>query len=111
MDFLVDTGVVPDVLLARVVGSRIDPQTGEIYHMDFNPPPEDIVERCVQRSDDTEEKAHVGIEQFKANANAVQAKFVTLIKHVDGNRPKTTVFDDVHSCIDSTFDVGTDACD
>lgn len=48
-----------DILVERVVGRRSDPETGKIYHMTFFPPPEDIVDRLVQRSDDTEEKCKV----------------------------------------------------
>lgn len=48
---------VPDEeLVARVVGRRLDPETGEIYHMKYKPPPAEIVDRLTQRSDDTEEK-------------------------------------------------------
>lgn len=37
---------VPDeMLIQRVVGRRLDPETGEIYHVDFSPPPADIVDR------------------------------------------------------------------
>ncbi len=48
---------VPDELLVeRIVGRRSDPETGAIYHLTFRPPPEEVVHRLVQRSDDTEEK-------------------------------------------------------
>lgn len=50
---------MPDELLVeRIVGRRSDPETGAIYHLTFRPPPEDIVHRLVQRSDDTEEMVH-----------------------------------------------------
>jgi adenylate kinase len=48
---------VPDsVLVERVVGRRLDPLTGDIYHMKFKPPPKEIEGRLTVRSDDTEEK-------------------------------------------------------
>ena len=48
---------VPDeMLVERVVGRRLDPETGEIYHMKYKPPPEEIKGRLQQRSDDTEDK-------------------------------------------------------
>jgi adenylate kinase len=48
---------VPDsILVERVVGRRLDPDTGAIYHLKFKPPPAEVVPRLVQRSDDTEEK-------------------------------------------------------
>ncbi len=39
---------VPDeILVDRVAGRRLDLETGEIYHLAFKPPPEDILERLV----------------------------------------------------------------
>lgn len=37
---------VPDeMLIARVVGRRLDPETGDIYHLEYSPPPAEIVDR------------------------------------------------------------------
>ncbi len=48
---------VPDeILVERVVGRRLDPETGEIYHIKYKPPPKEIEGRLTVRSDDTEEK-------------------------------------------------------
>lgn len=53
---------VPDELLVeRVVGRRLDPETGDIYHLTFKPPPAEIVDRLTQRSDDTEDKVCAGV--------------------------------------------------
>ena len=63
---------VPDeILIERVVGRRLDPETGTIYHMKFFPPPEDIVDRLTQRSDDTEEKAKNRLSVHHSNVDAV----------------------------------------
>lgn len=48
--------VPSEILVERVVGRRMDPETGAIYHLKYKPPPAEIVSRLVQRSDDTEEK-------------------------------------------------------
>jgi hypothetical protein len=48
--------VPAELLVERVVGRRMDPDTGAIYHLKYKPPPPEIVPRLVQRSDDTEEK-------------------------------------------------------
>jgi adenylate kinase len=43
-----------------VVGRRLDPVTGKIYHLKYSPPEnEEIASRLTQRFDDTEEKVHV----------------------------------------------------
>ncbi|KAK8965038.1 hypothetical protein KSP40_PGU015500 [Platanthera guangdongensis] len=64
---LEDLGIRPDlfilmdvnenILVERVVGRRLDPVTGKIYHLKYSPPEnEEIARRLVQRFDDTEEK-------------------------------------------------------
>jgi len=40
------------VLLDRVTGRRCDPETGRVYHLRFDPPPDAVRARLVQRSDD-----------------------------------------------------------
>lgn len=48
-----------EILVERVVGRRLDPITGIIYHLNFFPPEtEEIASRLTQRFDDTEEKVH-----------------------------------------------------
>lgn len=48
--------VPQELLVERVVGRRLDPETGAIYHLKYKPPPAEIADRLIQRSDDTEEK-------------------------------------------------------
>lgn len=49
--------VSEDILVERVVGRRLDPVTGKIYHLKYSPPEnEEIAARLSQRFDDTEEK-------------------------------------------------------
>jgi adenylate kinase len=82
---------VPDsVLVERVVGRRTDPVTGKIYHMKFNPPKDEIVlARLTQRSDDTEEKIKVRLEQFHSNVDAVRGSYADIAMEVDGtNSPE-----------------------
>ncbi|RYH05179.1 adenylate kinase, partial [archaeon] len=59
-DAFVLLDVPESVLVERVVGRRTDPLTGKIYHLTYSPPPtHDILQRLIQRSDDTEEKIKV----------------------------------------------------
>lgn len=47
---------VPDEdIVERIVGRRMDPETGEIYHIKFRPAPPEIAPRLIQRKDDNEE--------------------------------------------------------
>lgn len=42
-------------LVERITGRRLDPDTGHVYHLRFDPPPAEIFGRLIHRSDDTEE--------------------------------------------------------
>ena len=58
---------VPDeVLVERITGRRSDPDTGNVYHIKFNPPPADVADRCIQRSDDTEDVLKNRLEEYHA---------------------------------------------
>ncbi len=63
--------VPDDLLVERVTGRRMDPETGEIYHLKFKPPPEDVQDRLIQRSDDTAEKMKTRIATHNSNVEAV----------------------------------------
>ena len=83
-----------------VDGRRLDPETGKIYHLTFSPPPEDVVDRLTQRSDDTEEKAKNRLQVHHSNVEAVVGKYEDKLKEIDGNRSKQEVFDDICGVID-----------
>mmetsp|Transcript_14554 Transcript_14554/g.22164 ORF Transcript_14554/g.22164 Transcript_14554/m.22164 type:complete len:279 (+) Transcript_14554:40-876(+) len=94
---------VPDeILVERVVGRRTDPETGAIYHMKFSPPEDEtITSRLVQRSDDTEEKVAVRLEQFHANVDAVKGSYESISVDIDGTKPPTEVAESIKVAIAS----------
>ena len=109
-DALIESGIQPDlfllldvpdeILFDRVIGRRLDPVDGTIYHMTFFPPPTpEIAARLTQRSDDTEEKASNRLSVHHKNVDAVVGKYETIMKTVDGNRAKQDVFKDIESLI------------
>ena len=56
---------VPDELIVeRIIGRRTDPETGDIYHLTFNPPPTEITDRLVHRKDDTEDAVRARLEAY-----------------------------------------------
>jgi len=94
--------VPDDVLVERVVGRRTDPVTGKIYHMKFSPPEDyEVRSRLVQRSDDTEEKVKVRLEQFHANVDAVKDSYMDIMVVIDGNRAPDAVSQDIIDAIES----------
>ncbi len=89
-------------MVERVVGRRTDPVTGKIYHMTFSPPDdEEVLARLEQRSDDTEEKVKVRLEQFHANVEAVKGSYSDIGVDIDGALSPDEVAKAVDSAIQS----------
>ena len=56
---------VPDEdIVNRIVGRRMDPETGEIYHVSFKTPPPEIAHRLIQRKDDNEETVRIRLSSY-----------------------------------------------
>jgi adenylate kinase len=88
-DCVLALDVPDDEVVKRIAGRRLDPETGKTYHVEFNPPPPEVAERVVQRSDDTEETVRTRLEQFHAHSKAVVAALggVSELVRADGTRP------------------------
>jgi adenylate kinase len=98
---------VPDkVLVEGVVGRRTDPVTGKIYHMKFSPPSDPAVKaRLEQRSDNTEEKVKVRLQQFHANLDAVKDSYTDISISIDSNKAPSQVSENVVDAIYSKISV------
>lgn len=91
---------VPDeVVVARISGRRVDPKTGNTYHIDFSPPPPGV--EVVQRADDTADAIVTRLRYFHKNTEEVLQCYSALAVHIDGNRDKNEVFKDVSEIIDA----------
>lgn len=56
---------VPDqLIIERITGRRQDPETGAIYHLQFQPPPPEIADRLVQRADDTDAACVARLQKY-----------------------------------------------
>ncbi|MCO5584532.1 hypothetical protein L7F22_038460 [Adiantum nelumboides] len=109
-DALKALGIMPDVfvlldvpeeiLIERVVGRRIDPVTGRIYHLKYTPPEnEEIAARLTQRFDDTEAKAKVRLQSYALNVEALASMYSDVMRKVDGNQAKTRVFEEIEKIL------------
>uniref|UniRef100_M4F8W4 adenylate kinase n=1 Tax=Brassica campestris TaxID=3711 RepID=M4F8W4_BRACM len=88
-DLFIVLEVPEDILVERVVGRRLDPVTGKIYHLKYSPPEtEEIAARLTQRFDDTEEKA----SQYLYICFCFSRK-------IKGNRPKEEVFTQIDTAL------------
>ena len=72
--------------------------------MKFSPPvDEEILARLEQRSDDTEEKVKVRLEQFHANVDAVKGSYTDIAIEVDGTRKPDEVSATIINAIDAVL--------
>ncbi|KAG9456979.1 hypothetical protein H6P81_001487 [Aristolochia fimbriata] len=107
---LEDLGIQPDIfivlevseesLVERVVGRRLDPVTGKIYHLKYLPPEtEEIAARLTQRFDDTEEKVKLRLQTFHENVEAVLSIYEDKMIKIDGNASKEEIFSEIDAAL------------
>ncbi|KAD6119427.1 hypothetical protein E3N88_10698 [Mikania micrantha] len=112
-DIFILLEVPQEILVDRVVGRRLDPVTGRIYHLTYSPPEtEEIAARLTQRFDDTEEKVKLRLQTHNQNVESVLTLFEDITVKVDGSLSKEDVFTKIDSALsnlmeqkDSTFGV------
>eukprot|EP00931_Biecheleriopsis_adriatica_P028492 TRINITY_DN1697_c0_g1_i1.p2 TRINITY_DN1697_c0_g1~~TRINITY_DN1697_c0_g1_i1.p2 ORF type:complete len:321 (-),score=97.10 TRINITY_DN1697_c0_g1_i1:49-978(-) len=76
--------VPDDTLVERGCGRRLDPETGEIYHLKFKPPPAEITDRLVHRSDDQEEAIRERLKIYHDQVNGITPFFESVVAKIDG---------------------------
>jgi len=84
--------VPDDTLVERGCGRRLDPETGDIYHLKFKPPPEDVVERLVHRSDDQEEAIRSRLKIYHEQIDGITPFFKDQVYRLDGTSKPDEVF-------------------
>uniref|UniRef100_A0ACD5ZWB6 Uncharacterized protein n=1 Tax=Avena sativa TaxID=4498 RepID=A0ACD5ZWB6_AVESA len=96
---------VPDELLVeRVVGRRLDPVTGKIYHLKYSPPEnEEIASRLTQRFDDTEEKVKLRLQTHYQNIESLVSIYEDVIVHVKGDTTVEDVFGEIDKLLSSSL--------
>ena len=87
LDVVLQIEVPDNLIVERITGRRLDPDTGDIYHMKFKPPSADIAGRVIQRKDDTEEACRARLEKYHSETAPIIPFYETQgrLKRVDGN--------------------------
>lgn len=93
--------VPDDAIVERIVGRRMDPETGDIYHVSFKPAPSEIQDRLIQRPDDTEETVRARLEAYHAQTAPLADWYSDkgLLVSVDGNNSIEKVGDLVEEAV------------
>ncbi|KAG1328178.1 adenylate kinase, chloroplastic [Cocos nucifera] len=104
-DLFILLDVSEEVLIERVVGRRLDPVTGKIYHLKYSPPEnEEIAARLTQRFDDTEEKIKLRLKTHRQNVEAVLSIYKDVIFKVNGDAPIEDVFAEIDKALSSVLE-------
>ncbi len=98
--------VPDDEVVRRLSGRRVNPRTGRVYHIEFDPPEREGVDDedggpLVQREDDDPETIRRRLEVYH-QATAPLVDFYEergILRRVDGTRPATEVHDHLRATI------------
>ncbi|KTG09475.1 adenylate kinase [Haloprofundus marisrubri] len=102
LDSVIYLDVSDDELVRRLTGRRLDPETGDIYHTEFDMPDDDeIADRLVQRDDDTEDVVRERLRVYEENTAEVIQYYRDSdeLVEVDGEQTPDQVFEDVKSVV------------
>lgn len=89
----------PDtVLIERVMGKRIDPETGDVYHSTFDPPSDlAVVQRLVPDSKSSEKVMIQRLMEYHRHIDGILMCFEKIQKSINVDQPKADVFSQVLS--------------
>ena len=103
LDVVLYLDVGEDELVHRLTGRRMDPETGDIYHIEYNPPEDpDVEARLEQRDDDTEETVKERLRVFRENTEPVIEFYEEegSLERVNGEQAPDEVWEDVKATIE-----------
>ena len=105
LDSVIYLSVDEEELVHRLSGRRIDPETEEIYHVEYDMPDDDaIAERLIQREDDTEDVVRERLAVYQENTEPVIDHYREEgdLVEVDGEGSPTDVFDRIVEVVESS---------
>ena len=103
LDAVVRLDVPDDVIVRRLSRRRVHEETGETYHLDHDPPPEDVNEdKIVQRSDDEPETVRNRLSVYKEETQPLvdYYKKRDLLVSVDGVGEIDEIYDRIGDTLD-----------
>ena len=103
VSLVISIEVPDDEIVGRIVGRRMDPETGDIYHITFKPAPVEIANRLIQRKDDNEEAVRTRLTAYHDQTSPL-AKWYSekgLLATVNGNQAMDDVGAEISAIIDA----------
>ncbi len=86
-------------VIRRLSGRRIDPKTGKVYHIEFNPPPEGV--EVIQRDDDKEEVIKKRLEVYHEQTEPLVEYYKKQNKlfEIDASKPVEEVYNQIKNVL------------
>ncbi|VVB04252.1 unnamed protein product [Arabis nemorensis] len=99
-DLFILLEVPEEILVERVIGRRLDPVTGKIYHLKYSlPETQEIAARLTQRFDDTEEKVKLRLKTHNRNVRDVLSMYRDITVKIKGDCSKEEVFGQIDKAL------------
>ncbi|NPA33234.1 MAG: adenylate kinase [Aquificae bacterium] len=88
-----------EVIVERLSGRRVDPETGEVYHVKFNPPPPG--KKVVQREDDKPEVVRKRLAVYREQTAPLIDYYERkgILKKLDATKPIEEVYAEIKEVI------------
>lgn len=99
VDAVILFDISDEEVIRRLSGRRIDPKTGNVYHIEFNPPPEGL--EVIQREDDKEEVIRKRLKVYHNQTEPLieyYKKQNKLLK-VDASKPVEEVYNQIKNML------------
>jgi len=103
IDAVVSLHVDDDVIVDRLSKRRVNTETGDTYHLDHNPPPDDVdPDHVVQRPDDQPDTVRNRLEVYREETQPLEAYYEdqSLLEVIDGEGDIETIYDRITTTLD-----------
>ncbi|XP_063051801.1 adenylate kinase 8 [Engraulis encrasicolus] len=82
-----------DVLIERSLGKRIDPETGDVYHVAFMRPEDETVRKRLQPPKEalSEEQTALRLKQYHSHAHTLLRTYERHLRYVNADQPHVDV--------------------
>ncbi len=99
VDAVILFDISDEEVIKRLSGRRVDPKTGKVYHIEFNPPPKGV--EVIQRDDDKEEVIRKRLEVYHQQTEPLVEYYKSQNKLyvVDASKPVEEVYKEIKNVL------------
>lgn len=104
LDAVLHLRLAEEEIVRRISRRRIDTETGKTYHLDYQPPPENVpAERLTQREDDRPEAVRKRLEVYEERTAHILRFYegLDLVRRIDADGTVEEVYDRIQDVLSS----------